>query len=221
MDYDKKYLNLYDKAKAKKIDKGLIREERFEIISKFIKKYKKTGSILDYGAGDGHLRDFVDDNYKYYYLDISKNHFNNLKKNDVVLEFNSDFKIPLKNKTMDVIVLSEVIEHLPNPGLVLSDIKKVLKDDGLLIITTPNIFYSIFITKSLFRFNVDKTRQHIVGYDWSLLNNLLKNNGFDYIEHDIMVFFYPLYYILKPIDKLFSKIFKNNCYNIISVYKKE
>lgn len=38
----------------------------------------------------------------------------------------------------DVIVAGEIIEHLPNQGLFLKNMKRHLKRDGVLIITTPN-----------------------------------------------------------------------------------
>ena len=44
------------------------------------------------------------------------------------------------NKKFDVVVASEVIEHLNNQGLFLQNMRKHLKDDGIMIITTPNCF---------------------------------------------------------------------------------
>jgi 2-polyprenyl-3-methyl-5-hydroxy-6-metoxy-1,4-benzoquinol methylase len=42
------------------------------------------------------------------------------------------------NREFDVIVAGDVIEHVQNQGLFLSNIKKHLTKDGKLIITTPN-----------------------------------------------------------------------------------
>jgi 2-polyprenyl-3-methyl-5-hydroxy-6-metoxy-1,4-benzoquinol methylase len=39
----------------------------------------------------------------------------------------------------DVVVASELIEHLENPGFFLDSVKRVLKPDEFLVITTPNI----------------------------------------------------------------------------------
>ncbi len=42
----------------------------------------------------------------------------------------------------DTIIGGEIIEHLPNVGLFLENMSRHLKDDGTLLVTTPNPFYS-------------------------------------------------------------------------------
>jgi len=46
--------------------------------------------------------------------------------------------IPVKDGFFDVVICQEGIEHLPNLYLALAEMNRVLKKDGLLIITTPN-----------------------------------------------------------------------------------
>jgi SAM-dependent methyltransferase len=48
-------------------------------------------------------------------------------------------KLPLPDKSFDVVVSVEGIEHLENPHLFLREVNRVLKDGGALILTTPNI----------------------------------------------------------------------------------
>ncbi|MFA6551250.1 MAG: class I SAM-dependent methyltransferase, partial [Patescibacteria group bacterium] len=47
-------------------------------------------------------------------------------------------EIILEDKTIDLAVSLETIEHLPNQDLFLTELRRVLKDDGLAIISTPN-----------------------------------------------------------------------------------
>lgn len=61
--------------------------------------------------------------------------------------------LPFDSGTFDVVVSFETIEHLKNQEKCLQEIKRVLKEDGLAIISTPNILVfpkgNIFHTKEL------------------------------------------------------------------------
>ncbi|MFM2061303.1 MAG: hypothetical protein RLZZ507_973 [Cyanobacteriota bacterium] len=46
--------------------------------------------------------------------------------------------LPFKTNEVDLLYCSEVIEHLENPEFILDEIKRVLKPNGYLILTTPN-----------------------------------------------------------------------------------
>lgn len=48
-------------------------------------------------------------------------------------------ELPFPEKFFDVIVLSDILEHLKRPDLVLIKFKKYLADDGLVIASIPNI----------------------------------------------------------------------------------
>ena len=53
-------------------------------------------------------------------------------------------ELPLEDRSVDLVVSFETIEHLGKPEEFLDEIMRVLRDDGLLIISTPNpIEYSI------------------------------------------------------------------------------
>lgn len=47
-------------------------------------------------------------------------------------------KIPYKKDTFDLVFSWHVIEHVPHPEIFLKEIKRVLRDDGLLVIGVPN-----------------------------------------------------------------------------------
>lgn len=47
-------------------------------------------------------------------------------------------KLPLENNSIDYVLCQEGIEHIPNQLKTLEEFNRVLKKDGLLIITTPN-----------------------------------------------------------------------------------
>ncbi|HRO41479.1 MAG TPA: class I SAM-dependent methyltransferase [Flavipsychrobacter sp.] len=56
------------------------------------------------------------------------------------------FEMPITQESVDCIVASEIIEHVPDPKKFLSELFKILKPGGRLIVTTP---YNEFIRTSL------------------------------------------------------------------------
>jgi 2-polyprenyl-3-methyl-5-hydroxy-6-metoxy-1,4-benzoquinol methylase len=91
--------------------------------------------------------------------------------------FNTDSRIIVGNmesfqfdKQFDVIVAGDVIEHVDNQGLFLSNIKKHLKANGKLIITTPNAKWPTVFLKP--------NETHSLWHDKYTLTNILTRNCF-------------------------------------------
>ena len=53
----------------------------------------------------------------------------------------SVLEIPFPDNTFDVVVCTEVIEHTPNPRQAVTELCRVLKPGGILILTVPNQFW--------------------------------------------------------------------------------
>lgn len=65
------------------------------------------------------------------------------KKDNLIYKQGSTSAIPLGNASVDVVVSFETIEHHDEHELMMREIKRVLKPDGMLIISTPDkLFYS-------------------------------------------------------------------------------
>lgn len=76
---------------------------------------------------------------KYYWVDLEINNyfdfFHFVKANLELDKFN------IEDNSMDIVFSLAVIEHLSNPSLYLSEIKRILKPWWSLIITTPSIYW--------------------------------------------------------------------------------
>jgi ubiquinone/menaquinone biosynthesis C-methylase UbiE len=48
-------------------------------------------------------------------------------------------QIPYGDKYFDVVTIFDTLEHLPNPLVILEELARILKDDGVLVVSTPNV----------------------------------------------------------------------------------
>ena len=97
-------------------------------------KSKKELSILDIGCGDKPFEKFFKKtNCKFVGIDNNPD-----SKADIVQDISET--LPFKSNSFDLIILSEVLEHLQEPIKVINEIIRVLKSDGILFMSTPFAF---------------------------------------------------------------------------------
>lgn len=109
-------------------------------------------NILEVGCGDGfylHLLSSLDLKLKLSGVDLNpmalKSAKENLKGKKILLQ-EADLmrKLPFKKQSFDKVIMSEVAEHLPNDVKGLKEVGRVLKKDGILVLTVPNHNYPFF-----------------------------------------------------------------------------
>lgn len=88
------------------------------------------------------------------------------------------YDLKFKDKEFDVVFLGETFEHLIDPRRVLKQIRRVLKDDGYLIITTPNFVSLRNRIRTLFGYQNDDFYLHIKVCTRKTLEGLLSDAGF-------------------------------------------
>ncbi len=81
-------------------------------------------------------------------------------------------------RQFDVIVASDLIEHLANPGLFLERCRDHLRDGGLLCLVTPNAHSLNTSAKALLGAQVAVNPEHTCWYDPTTLRQLLRRHGF-------------------------------------------
>jgi SAM-dependent methyltransferase len=89
-------------------------------------------------------------------------------------------KLPFKKDSIDVIVLSGVIEHLENPLKALREMNRVLKKGGILLMETPNPYFIPVILSDLImnlRYYFEDT--HINLFPRRIILKMLWHTGFD------------------------------------------
>lgn len=103
---------------------------------KLLSKYNKKGTVLDIGAGTG---DFL--------VEAKRQGWNtkgiepNPKAKQIAVSKNVTFSDSLEvlgNNSFDVITMWHVLEHVPNLEFQISELKRLLKPNGTIIIAVPN-----------------------------------------------------------------------------------
>ncbi len=134
--------NYYDKYHTKnKIEQLLMKHffHKCEVVLKEVKS--KTGAILEAGCGEGEFTRFL---YKKYgksasleAFDISRSCVAKAQKKcpNVSFRVGSIYEIP-KGRSYDLVVASEVLEHMDDPALAVQSLLNVCQ--GYLFLTVPN-----------------------------------------------------------------------------------
>jgi 2-polyprenyl-3-methyl-5-hydroxy-6-metoxy-1,4-benzoquinol methylase len=148
--------------------------------------------VLDVGCGEGFLAaELVKDNNRVTGIDDrpAPSEISNLDRYySADLESGIGPVVPqLKGKRFDRVLLLDVLEHLRRPDRILQDCHLVLKREGLLIVSVPNVANIAVRLMLLFgRFDysergiLDKTHVHF--YTRKTARCMLQENGFTIVE---------------------------------------
>ncbi len=98
----------------------------------------QRGQVLDAPAGQGALSSELEKiGFKTFLGDIQKDNLQYRNGRCVQLDLNKP--LPFRRRIFDYVICVEGIEHLENPHLLIREFSKVLKRNGLLILSTPNV----------------------------------------------------------------------------------
>ncbi|MHB8831447.1 MAG: class I SAM-dependent methyltransferase [Patescibacteria group bacterium] len=103
-----------------------------ERVADYIKRFSLKGRVLDVGAGNVlRYKEFFTQADQY----LTQDHNQAEKfKHDYVCDAAS---IPAPDATFDVIICTQVLEHVPDPFSVMAEIARLLRSGGQLIISLP------------------------------------------------------------------------------------
>ena len=116
-----------------------ISEERGKFVKLIISKFIKCEqlNILELGSGEGGTASVFSKNNNYISLDLSLLRLQ--RQPDTIIKVNADAQIlPFKHSTFDLIILQDVIEHLPDNNELLHYLSGYLKKEGIIYLSTPN-----------------------------------------------------------------------------------
>jgi 2-polyprenyl-3-methyl-5-hydroxy-6-metoxy-1,4-benzoquinol methylase len=174
---------------------------------------KKLKSLIDVGCGVGTKLEFI--HKKIPTLLITgidqESAINYCKKKYPFGKWIVDnFENPNNKIKADLIICSDVIEHLLNPNNLLNYLKKSIKNEGYIIISTPE--------RDKLRgkkCNISPNKYHIREWNYREIENYLKNSGFEIIEHKIQL---PIKF---NFNKLFFKQLKYSLINFLPLFNNQ
>ena len=131
-------------------------KKRLDYLVKYIKKNKKTKNVLEIGCGTGFgilfpiAKHFKKISFVGVDIDQQSVDFANQENNLSNLVFRTS-NLEKENLTYDIIIISEVLEHVEKPQQLLLDIRSKLSDSGILFITLPNGYGPFEIVSTFMR----------------------------------------------------------------------
>ena len=113
-------------------------------------------TVLDAGAGDAPYRDL------WGHADYRTADFGMVGKPYTDLDYVCDLtSIPVADDSFDAVLLTQVLEHLPEPRRVLRELARVLKPGGRLWLSTPLFYEEHEIPYDFHRYTRYGLREHI------------------------------------------------------------
>lgn len=202
---NEKYASSVIKSIASIQESLTIPRDRISLLSKNI---KRRSTILDVGCGYGLFLDLIRQaKHVPYGMDIARDFIRYLRKRNIK-GYTSMTDAP--DNYFDAITAFDVIEHISNPHQFIKNIKRKLKKNGYIMISTPNL---LGISGRVLKHNwwVFSPNGHFTLFSLNSLCTLLERYGFEVIEsrtNSITQWFVPNDTLLKKIaNKIIYSIF--------------
>ena len=137
-------------------------------VKRFLKN-DRNERILDIGCGKGIITKLIKKelpNISIDAIDISKLAIKTAKREAPGINFivADACKYKTKKNVYDLILLNNIYEHVDNPITLLKNAKKLLKNSGAIIISTPNRYHIKNVVKIMLGYNIIIPSYHVTEY---------------------------------------------------------
>lgn len=189
-------LDYYQQGVKKSLLQKLWHTGKLNAVARLIKeKNTYPKKILDVGCASGWFLSRVHKRYPKADcsgIDVYKKAVEYGKKEypKLRLFYADGHKMPFENNFFDVVICTEVLEHVVSPEKVLKEIERVLTKDGIAIIqmdTGNFLFKAAWYWWTNLRRGVWRD-SHIHAFDAAKLEKMIKNNGFSIVGRRVFNF---------------------------------
>jgi len=151
----------------------------------------KSGSVLDFGSGQGNFLASLPDTFEKHALDSNKEALASIKKSFSKISTYQKLSQIDKTKKFDLITLWHSLEHVNQGRDWLTKLSSKLKRSGYLFLSTPNTNSLGFNISRSSWFHLDCPR-HLNLYNLEILKNIGEKNGLKLVSVKTNLFEYPL-----------------------------
>jgi SAM-dependent methyltransferase len=106
---------------------------RRDLIVSFLRRFSASSPLLDVGCGPGEPWPGFDT----FGLDVNPEAVESAKMQGINAVIGDACRIPYDNEKFYTVLMLDVLEHIDNQSLALREVKRVLKNNGLLILSVP------------------------------------------------------------------------------------
>lgn len=161
-------------------------QRRFKCTTDLVGDNKENQHVklLDLGCGQGHLTNYIKEKFKDFEvhgldysvsaIDYASTHFKNI---DFIVA--NAYQPPFENEYFDIVVCNNIWEHVPDPVNLLKSISRILKSNGVLIISTPSRYRLMNLLKIFKGKKISfMSKSHVTEYTVGQVKELLQFGGF-------------------------------------------
>lgn len=109
------------------------RDSIVRFVAREARRLPAGARVLDVGAGDAPYRELFA-HVEYVTTDWAESVHDDARGSDLIA---SADRLPVDDASFDVVVLTQVLEHVPEPGAVMGELHRVLRPGGTLLLTAP------------------------------------------------------------------------------------
>lgn len=216
---------------------------RDKFVINFIRSLPEGSTLLDVGAGDqpyrsyaDHLRYVAQDFCQYEGLDSFGIHTNekwDTSRIDIVSDITS---IPIAEDSIDFILCTEVLEHIPDPAAAICELSRIVKHGGSILLTAPlrslphqlPYFYFSGFSRQFYNHQaaINSLSIEKIYANGSYLGEHLQEfvRIYRFLPLYCQIFFTPLfasmYIVLLCISKFYSSRLPESCYGYFVLFTK-
>jgi SAM-dependent methyltransferase len=159
-------------------------------------RYKDRGRLLDVGCSAGILLDEAKKlGWKVYGVELSSWAIQHAKEKLNIEIFRGELKeARFPDDYFDLVIMADSIEHFSDPRGCLSEIKRILRSDGIICISTPDIgsILSRIIGENWWGIK----QSHLVYFNKRSISKILNDSGFKVLSFSSHTRFFSLGYLL-------------------------